>query len=96
MRETVFRRDCLRSTRLPIHFQARKAGKDVGLLATSGQAALSAAAIAADALPAPMTMHLPDGFGGRLRNTAADGEALSTAASNIRRTEFEPFDHSTT
>jgi hypothetical protein len=41
--------------------------------------------MAGHALPAPMTTHLAASFRGRLRNTAAKGAALSTAAADIWR-----------
>ncbi|MCP1834146.1 hypothetical protein J2R76_002483 [Bradyrhizobium sp. USDA 4532] len=53
--------------------------------ATSGHAASRPAAIAADALPAPTTMHLPLGFAGRASAIVILGSALAMAASKIRR-----------
>ena len=52
---------------------------------TSGHAASSAAAMAAEAFPAPTTTHLPVGFSGSACANTWDGLALATAASNISR-----------
>ncbi|TCN29591.1 hypothetical protein EV184_110255 [Sinorhizobium americanum] len=58
---------------------------------TSGQDASKAAAIAADAFPAPITTHLPFGGGGRCYGTINAGSARPTAASKIRRNAFLAF-----
>src|ERR1700751_3869963 len=52
---------------------------------TSGHAASRTAAIAADDLPAPTTMHLPFGFAGKAVAIVILGSALFFAASKIRR-----------
>ncbi len=52
---------------------------------TSGHAASNAAAMAAEALPAPTTTQRPRGLGGRCPANTRNGSALATAASNMDR-----------
>ncbi len=52
---------------------------------TSGHAASNAAAMAAEALPAPTTTQRPLGLGGRWAASTKNGSALATAASNMDR-----------